>query len=252
MKSFQDLDDFLLVCTTVMLIFVPLLLFIIVYYQSQVYKSKTQETEKLLFAAQECQQFERQRIDSELRDTIQAHLTAIRMCFKVIEPALRNSTHSATYEVMNYQLTLTTNLVRDLRNELYPPFLEEEGLTAALSFYLHSILVNTGIQSAVLGTLEAYPMSSHESYHLLRVVQELIQNMVKHSELRQLQVKFSATPKTYRIHIFDKDIPYQLDYTLKNQKGFCLEGIFKRLKGINAQIQQTGKDHDNSYEIYKI
>lgn len=251
MESSQDLDILLWVGTSVMVIFGLLLLFMVVYYQSQMYKTKTQEAERLLITAQESEQRERQRIASELHDTIQSDLTAIRMYFKVIEPELRNSTHADSYEIMRDQLTLTTEQVRDLSHQLRPPLLEEEGLAAALSYYLTSILGNTGIQSTVSGTLDAYPMSSHESYQLLRVVQELIQNMVKHGQVSQLQVDFSASPESYRIRILDNGIPFDLDYTLKNQKGFGLAGILNRLQGINARIQQTGTEHGNSYEIYK-
>ncbi|MFN3639701.1 MAG: sensor histidine kinase [Flavobacterium sp.] len=251
MESSQDLDILLWVGTSVMVIFGLLLLFMVVFYQSQMYKTKTQEAERLLITAQESEQRERQRIASELHDTIQADLTALRMYFKVIEPELRTSKHAVSYEIMRDQLTLTTEQVRDLSHQLRPPFLEEEGLVAALEHFLRTTITSSGIHVEILGDLFSYPMTVHEAYQLYRIIQELTQNMMKHGQITQFKIHYSSFEKGYQIKILDNGIPFDLAFSLANKKGFGLTGLLNRLQSVGVDLQQSSLVHGNEYLIIK-
>jgi signal transduction histidine kinase len=127
----------------------------------------------------------------------------------------------------------TLEKVRSLSQALHPSVLDEAGLESALSVYLAGFRQRTGVSVTYEKTGETHPLDKETSIHLYRVVQEALNNVVRHSGSAHATVRLCFEESALRVEIEDDGI----GYPQKKSHGLGLVSMRERLDLISGSIE---------------
>jgi signal transduction histidine kinase len=171
---------------------------------------------------------ELRRIERDLHDGAQARLVAMGMTLEVAgqlvdtEPAaakalLAEARHSSAKALAE---------LRDLVRGIHPPVLADRGLAAAIS----ALALDSQVRVSVDGELPSRPSPPVESAAYF-AVSELIANVVKHAEARQVWVDIRHDNAMLRIGVTDNGIG-----GADPRDGTGLRGIERRLAAFDGVL----------------
>lgn len=179
---------------------------------------------------------ERKRISQELHDGVAAMIGAAKMSLESI-PHLSEEKRMEQLTKVKEILENTHADVRHIAHNLLPTTLEKEGLVRATSHFAFEInetkLVNISVTDKNSNTQELSPQLQ---LMLFRVIQELVNNIIKHSQAQNAEITFSNSPNGLQIEISDDGIGYENTNHRGNQG---LYSITKRLKSIGGNFKIT-------------
>lgn len=179
---------------------------------------------------------ERKRISQELHDGVAAMIGAAKMSLESI-PHLPQEKQMEQLSKVKTILENTHADVRYIAHNLLPTVLEKEGLIKATSHFAFEInetkLVNV---SVIDNNSNAQELTPQLQLLLFRVIQELVNNIIKHSQAENAKITFSNSPSGLQIEISDDGIGYKGTNDTGNQG---LYSITKRLKSIGGNFKIT-------------
>jgi len=126
----------------------------------------------------------------------------------------------------------TLEKVRSLSQALHPSVLDEAGLESALAAYLPGFERRTGISVAYEKTGSQHPLGKEVSIHLYRVVQEALNNVVRHSKSTHAAVRLRFDPAALVLEIEDEGIGYPREQS----HGLGLVSMRERIDLIKGSI----------------
>lgn len=162
---------------------------------------RRQLLEKCLWAQEE----ERRRVARELHDEIGQGLTALVMGLASAEETLLGG---PTRERLAAIRELTSGTLVELRRvmlDLRPSLLDDLGLVAALGWYLERHVEGTGVAYVLepVGFTRQDRLPPQIETALFRVVQEAVNNTLKHAQARTLQVRLRRCERAILTRIHD-------------------------------------------------
>jgi signal transduction histidine kinase len=177
---------------------------------------------------------ERNRISHELHDGVAAMLGAAKMSIESI-PHLPPDKQNEQLVRIKTILENTHADVRHIAHNLLPIVLEKEGLIKATEHFANELNASKLIQITVTDReSHAEELNSQLQLMLFRVIQELINNTVKHSQAKFAQIEFSRNEKGLQIEVSDDGIGFDGDVNDGNQG---LYSISQRLKSIGGNFK---------------
>ncbi len=212
--------------------------------------SKQKETENLVFKTiVNTQEAERTRFAKDIHDSIGQQLSAIKFYI--------GTSVSTTHDEKQKKLLIKANdglvsALADIRNicfNLMPKTLETFGLAESLN----ELCKQTGVNEDLIFTLKVqdnFPFLNKQlEISIFRVVQEFINNSLKHSYANNIRIELLH--KNRGITILLKDNGRGFDLTTANKKnGMGLQNVKTRLLPYNGEIMITSsKDKGTQYKI---
>lgn len=141
------------------------------------------------------QEQERQHVARELHDDIGQQLSLLAFELDTLED-------SSLKTRLSEKVAQLLQSVRDLSKQLRPTILDELGLIAAINWFIRQVPKQSmHISFHYTGTVEKIKPPLDIS--LFRVVQEAVNNALKHSGSKQVQISLEATQKQVRLTIED-------------------------------------------------
>jgi signal transduction histidine kinase len=223
----------LLVCT--------LLAMVLLLYMRRVSTFKRERAAQEAFSRQliESQENERKRLAAELHDSLAQSLLVIKN--RVLLTMRAFNKESNTFEQLN-EISTTTDLaideVSEISYNLRPYQLDKPGLGRAIEVMLERVSGSSGIIfSSDIDTVEGLlPQQSEISIY--RIVQECVNNIVKHSGASRANVKIERESREIRITIFDNGKGFDRE-AIKSKSsmksGFGLMGIAERARMLGGR-----------------
>jgi signal transduction histidine kinase len=202
-----------------------------------------EEFSRKLIASQEA---ERKRIASELHDSLGQNLLIIKNWALI---GLQNGADSSRQlGEISETATAAIDEVREIAYNLRPYHLDELGLAKAIESMLERISRSSAIDFVweIDSIDEFFPQEA--SINFYRIVQECVNNVVKHSEASEAGVKIKRNGALeMRLSIWDNGKgfdPGLLASKRASQSGFGLAGINERARIIGGRfsIQSTPND----------
>ncbi len=186
------------------------------------------------------QEDERTRLARELHDeTVQA-LIALDQRMQMIERICKRDPQAAAAKLSELR-TMTAGTIDDVRRvirALRPIYLEDLGLVPALEMLTQSLSERDGLVVTFAVEGEVCRLTSERELALYRIVQEALNNVVKHAHARQVQVKLHYAD-TLQVSIKDNGrgfiIPDRVD-ALTELGHFGLVGMRERAELIGAEL----------------
>ena len=93
--------------------------------------------------------------------------------------------------------------VRSLSQALHPVMLEEAGLEPTLDWYLNTVQRQTGIELSYEKAGTQFTLDGDAAVHVYRVVQEALNNVIRHSGAKQAWVRLHYLPEKLELQIED-------------------------------------------------
>ena len=183
---------------------------------------------RLLLDSQEA---ERKKIAAELHDSLGQNLIVIRnhALLGLGQPAGGAETH--LQEIAD-TASLAIDEVREIATNLRPQQLERLGLASALNAMVKRAKAASGIQfTAALERLEDV-LAKEDEIHIYRIVQEAVNNVLKHSQATEAAVTLERTGPGFRLVIRDNGVGF--DPATKGQSGLGLSSLAERARILRA------------------
>ncbi len=133
------------------------------------------------------QEEERQRLSRELHDGLGPLLLTGKMKLESALTAKKEVMSATMREVMNLFST-TVQEIRNITNNINPSGLKEFGLAIALQNYCNEVMENHPVKIDVLIDLKKKHYPKKTEIYLFRIVQEAINNILKHADAREIHL----------------------------------------------------------------
>ncbi len=156
---------------------------------------------------------ERKRIAGDLHDELGPMLSAIKLQINHLEPT--SLAEAAILEKSSSQIDDIITRFREISYNLLPNTLVRKGFVKATHEFigkmknLHALQIDFSSPN--------FSLTPEREVNLYRVVQEIIQNTIKHAQARQLIIQI--TVKTKSILLQTKDNGIGFNYSDKKQRG---------------------------------
>jgi two-component system sensor histidine kinase UhpB len=95
------------------------------------------------------------------------------------------------------------NSVRTLSQTLQPVLPQEQGLLPTIAWYLPTVQHQTGMKIHYQPP-EPFTVDAAKSIHIFRILQEAINNIVRHAGVDEAFVRLRATPETLTLEVEDR------------------------------------------------
>ncbi|QOI97444.1 MAG: sensor histidine kinase [Flammeovirgaceae bacterium] len=197
--------------------------------QQLLLSEKQQRLQAVLQATEE----ERQRIARDLHDGIGQQLSGAIM---QLESVLHNNdqgTSQAHISLLVENLRKTSSEVRTLSHQMMPRSLTELGLVPAISDLLNRTFSGTSVQCSFHHYQAEERFNAQTELTLFRVVQELVNNIIRHAQAHNVSVNLLRMKDKLRLTVEDDGIGFK-ENTVNN--GYGLMNIRSRLEGVNGTV----------------
>jgi len=185
----------------------------------------------------EAQEQERARIARELHDDIGQRLALVAMgCDQIerIAPSLPAEVLNRIRELEKQSKALSAD-VQTMSRALHPPKLEYLGLVAAMSSLCDEFGEHQRVEIDFRSHDVSAPLPPEISLCLIRVLQEALQNAVKHSGVRHMEVELCGTPEEIHLSVRDLGKGFDLNTAMQG-RGLGLTSMHERVRLLNGTV----------------
>lgn len=198
--------------------------------QSQQREMLRAELFRRVVAAQES---ERQRIARDLHDETGQALTAIGMGLRGLEGRLSPRNKDALNTLHKLE-SLTADSLKELQRlmtDLRPSHLDDLGLSAAIRWYSTKVQEHLPLSIRVDIHGEECDLDDAMKITVFRIIQESLNNIIKHSHATHVNIHLHFDEKNVRISVFDNGIGFDRDQVQQlrtNRPSLGLAGMEER------------------------
>src|SRR3954466_4669849 len=176
-----------------------------------------------------------QFISRELHDEFGQILTAIgSLLGRAERQAPVGSTWTKEIRDVRDIAQSTLENVRSLSQALHPGLLDEAGVESAIDWYLPTVERQNGITIHFQKTGISRPIDSQAGIHIYRILQEALNNVVRHSGEKSATVRLAFQPRGLLLEVEDHGKGLQ---PARNQRGIGLVAMRERAELVGGTIR---------------
>jgi two-component system, NarL family, sensor kinase len=175
---------------------------------------------------------ERKRIAGDLHDELGPMLSAIKLQINHLEP--NSESETAALEKSSVQIDTIMQRFREISYDLLPNTLVRKGFINATTEFvgklesLHSLKINF--------TSNEFSLAPSKEINLYRIIQEIIQNTIKHSRATCLNIRIQKKEKSILLHTKDDGIGFNYSEKSLQAKGIGLLSLQSRAQLLGGQL----------------
>jgi signal transduction histidine kinase len=184
---------------------------------------------------------ERQRFAQDLHDEIGASLSAIRLYVSDIYSGQHNEDVRDKLQQVKHTIDQSMASTRRISHNILPPGLEHMGLSHVVNDLVKTFNLSGRINVNVTAEAKMPKLDYSRELILYRVLQELINNTIKHAQASKIDIQFEQTPDDYIIRYSDDGIGF--DTSENNSEGIGLKNVKSRVamvKGSYTMDAESG------------
>jgi PAS domain S-box-containing protein len=220
-------------------------------------KRAEEERNQLMRRLLTAQEDERHRISRELHDHMGQYLAALMMGIKAIQRD-EGLTPEVRERVVRLQ-ELTTQFsgaVRHFALELRPTVLDDVGLEAALTNYIEewSRLSEVGVDFHCLG-LSKRRLPAQVETTLYRIVQEALNNVLKHAQARRVSLIIESRPGRVVAVLEDDGVGFDVAAALcapVSARGLGLTSMRERVESVGGTLEIESTPNGGTTVVVRI
>jgi len=213
---------------------------LILLYRNQRYlKENKLQQEKFSQELLVSQEKERRRISKDLHDGLGQHLL-------LIKNKLIDSGDAQAKQMVDKAI----DEVRSISRDLHPFQLQEMGITKAIEHTLSQVDDNSSLfVSSEIDNIDNI-FSPEQEVNIYRIVQETLNNILKHAEAEATRVSVKKFSRYIVISIKDNGVGFDFPEKLQNLKSLGLKTLLERTKFLNGQMKvQSVRDNGTTLEF---
>ncbi|MCD4730455.1 MAG: sensor histidine kinase, partial [Bacteroidales bacterium] len=199
-------------------------------------KIKQLEEEKKLLAARflvEGQEEERKRIAKELHDGLGVLLSTARMQFTTIKD--KSPENKQLIDKATKLLEQATGDVRKISHNMMPGLLTRFGLYEAAEGLIEQLDETAGLSATCEIIGDTKRLSENTEIMLYRIIQEMVNNTIKHADATRISLKMDILPELLKINYSDDGKGFNLEEKLKS-KSIGLTSIQSRANFLSGKL----------------
>lgn len=157
------------------------------------------------------QEEERRRVARDLHDGLAQQLASALLELQVTQRLLGDDTEKARQELATVEGIIRAGLreTRDVIFNLRPPSLDDLGLKAAVDHLAARIQERTGLEVEVLVHGEEQRLDGTVLTCVFRIIQEALNNVVKHAKATLAKVGIEFTPALLSVRVVDNGCGFE-------------------------------------------
>ena len=209
-------------------------------YISRVNALKKKQTVQQEFSRRliESQEAERKRVAAELHDSIGQDLLVIKNKLLLGLQSRNEDGETGTdfHEAIDY-VSNSLKHVREISRNLRPVQLDQIGLTAALESLIDTIAESSQLKSSVtIDNVDNF-LSKEGEINLFRIVQESLNNILKHSKAATVRVELRRSDRALQLLVEDNGQGMPSHHTdQKAQPGLGLSSMHERARILQGAL----------------
>ena len=217
----------------------------IIQEQEKLTQAKIEHQQSLLWNSVLIQEKERERIASDLHDGLISKLTVLMYAIRT------NNSQISLAELLDDSI----KIAREITHDLSPPLLNQTPIQVLIESFISPLSVAYTIDS-YYGCFCDYELKNEIKLQLLRVVQEIINNILKHAKATSIVLRLKVTNTSIALVVRDNGIGFD---TTQEAHGLGLKNIELRSQLLNGkwrfkstpnlgtafQFYSTNNDHTN-------
>ncbi|SIO51348.1 sensor histidine kinase [Chitinophaga niabensis] len=208
------------------------------FYRNNKRSAAQQEQIKITRAMLDGQEAERTRVARDLHDGLGGMLAAVKINLSDVAQEGQKELHGIIH-----QLDQSVSELRRIAHNMMPEMLLRLGLEASLRDLCGSLMSeNLAIDFQYLGVDS--PIAAQEQVTIYRIIQELLANVVKHADARNVLLQCSRQEGVFFITIEDDGKGMQ-----EEGQGMGLSNIKSRVAYLNGKMEILSKGHQQGTAI---
>jgi len=181
------------------------------------------------------QEQERARLSRELHDELGQQLTALRLEFDMMKKQVPETAAHGFADAISGMLEKITVELRRICKGLRPTVLDDLGLRSALTALIRDFENHSGLQFDVrMEHIPEHRVPSHVAIHVYRVLQESLNNVVKHA--RADRVAISLEQRADRLALTVSDNGCAMNDIQNHSSGFGIIGMARRAELCHGRV----------------
>ncbi len=182
---------------------------------------------------------ERSRLAKDLHDSLGQQLSAIKFFISTLAGSMMSEEDRAILLKSNEILTEVMTDMRNICFHLMPTTLQEFGLFQAVKEICSKTRYHKNINFLIKESGLFPKLSKELEIDIYRVIQEFINNALRHGEASKISIKFNCLKKNFKIILSDNGKGF--DYSEIQIKGMGLQNVKSRVKSHNGEIIITSE-----------
>lgn len=179
---------------------------------------------------------ERARIAADLHDDLGSLISAIKINLECINTNNQPENNKIIEKTASY-IDSTMLKIREISNDLMPKILEQNGLIPAVTDFINMIDAKSKAKIKLINEIsDEGSISNERKIHIFRIVQELLNNAVKHSNASEITLHLSLINKNLKININDNGIGFNEHLDFSKMKSDGLRNIIRRTQLIDGKL----------------
>lgn len=230
-----DLQQTIFIVSIIIFLLICFIALVVVLYYYRQKKTRDAFAHTLLQSQLEIQEQTLQQISNELHDNIAQIAGIIKMNLYTIKPDDIKKTKQKIEDTQELVQQLITD-IRLLSVNFNGDRIIQIGLSKALETEIERINKTDLFVALFERDDTAIIIDDDKAIILYRMAQEILNNMMKHSNADKINLRLSSKENTITLSISDNGKGFDVDDTLKNGTGSGLRNLQKRAKLINASL----------------
>ncbi len=178
---------------------------------------------------------ERKRIARDLHDVTAQLLLELQFAVDSLEPAGAAGRNLAQ-ETAHGVIARLQKQVRCLTYVLHPPELEKYGLDGALEALALGMSARSGLEIAYRSRGYRRGMPAEVELTMLRIAQEALMNVFKHSGSRRAELRLHCTSDWLCLRVRDFGLGKRAEVSLRSRQGVGLRSMHSRMESLGGNI----------------
>lgn len=206
--------------------------------KARFHKEKIRHREDQIRTIIQTQENERNRFARDLHDGLGQYLTALKLSIINFssQAGLPEKKQSESFDKI---MLLFNDIYQELRNitfNIMPQVLLNKGLVPAMEELVRKMhdTVNINISLFAYGVKKRLP--SEKEIALYRIIQELLNNAIKHAQSREATITFTEHEKEFNVMVETSGQEFSSE-TASKHKGNGWKNILSRLEMLNGRIE---------------
>ena len=208
-------------------------------------------SEAIIFGQEE----ERQRISMEIHDGLGQILTAVNFNTGYLESlteGLENDEINSTLNNIFELLKESRVSIRTIADNLMPKVLLEFGLYGAVRKLGDSLFGSTSINFELILPADKMRFEKSMEISIYRIVQELLNNTVKHAQANNVGLRIGHSKKGLTIYLTDDGVGFDLKRAKATKKGKGISNIKQRIKFLSGEYYNKIRNGTRLYIVVPL
>lgn len=194
---------------------------------------------------------DRKQFAIDLHDDLGPILSSIKIHLSLLDNSRDPQKFSDDLNTCMTLLNESISKMRIIANNLMPRLIDNWGIEAALNSFI-KIMQKEGVFCIdFISNLNGARFQKQIELHLYRIICELVNNTVKHSNAKKAIIRLNFTDHILSLFYTDNGKGYHIDKTHQKPPGMGISNIIHRVNLIDGKIKFTEKKGKTEVRIWK-